>query len=126
MKTEESKLIPVIFDTDMDLDCDDAGALAVLHALMDLGEAEILGIVVDVPVEVSARCVITTNDYYNRIDIPVGILEDDTFETGPKYELYRKTRQWMLNHRKNYTKAVVEQFSNDSIKNQKIWEAASL
>ncbi len=126
MSTDKTKPVPLIFDTDMDLDCDDAGALAVLHALMDLGEAEILGIVVDVPVEVSARCVMIINDYYNRIDIPVGLLEDDTFETGPKYELYRKTRQWMLNHRKNYTKAVVEQFSNDSIKNQKIWEAVSL
>ncbi len=30
--------IPVIFDTDMANDCDDAGALAVLHALADLGE----------------------------------------------------------------------------------------
>jgi len=126
MSTDKTKPVPLIFDTDMDLDCDDAGALAVLHALMDLGEAEILGIVVDVPVEVSARCVMTINDYYNRIDIPVGLLEDDTFETGPKYELYRKTRKWMVNHRKNYTKAVVEQFSNDSIKNQKIWEAVSL
>ncbi len=126
MSTDKTKPVPLIFDTDMDADCDDAGALAVLHALMDLGEAEILGIVVDVPVEVSARCVMTINDYYNRNDIPVGLLEDNTFETGPKYELYRKTRKWMVNHRKNYTKAVVEQFSNDSIKNQKIWEAVSL
>jgi len=126
MSTDKSKPVPLIFDTDMDLDCDDAGALAVLHALMDLGEAEILGIVVDVPVEASARCVMTISEYYNHIDIPVGLLVDDTFETGPKYELYRKTRQWMSNHRENYTKVVVEHFSNDSIKNQKIWDAVSL
>lgn len=126
MSIDKSKPVPLIFDTDMDLDCDDAGALAVLHALMDLGEAEILGVVVDVPVEASARCVMTINDYYNRIDIPVGLLEDNTFETGLKYELYRKTRHWMNKHRNNYTKVVVEQFSNDSIKNQKIWEAVSL
>jgi hypothetical protein len=126
MTTEELKRVPVIFDTDMDLDCDDAGALAVLHALMDLGEAEILGIVVDVPVEASARCVMIINDYYNRIDVPVGLLEDNTFETNPKYDLYRETRQLMSEYRDNYTKRVVEQFCNDSIKNQTIWEAASL
>src|SRR5438046_2179973 len=34
--------VKVIFDTDMDSDCDDVGALAVLHALADRGEAEIL------------------------------------------------------------------------------------
>jgi hypothetical protein len=30
----------VIFDTDMNGDCDDTGALALLHALQDLGEAK--------------------------------------------------------------------------------------
>ena len=41
----EAAPVKVIFDTDMANDCDDAGALAVLHALADLGEAEILAIV---------------------------------------------------------------------------------
>ena len=36
----------VIFDTDMYTDFDDVGALAVLHALADAGECEILGTVV--------------------------------------------------------------------------------
>ena len=35
----------VIFDTDMGSDVDDAGALAVLHRLADLGEAEIAGVI---------------------------------------------------------------------------------
>src|SRR5690606_32742496 len=34
--------VKVIFDTDYSTDCDDPGALAVLHALADLGEVEIL------------------------------------------------------------------------------------
>src|SRR5687768_16854650 len=37
--------VKVIFDTDMDSDCDDLGALAVLHALADRGEVEILATV---------------------------------------------------------------------------------
>ena len=56
MKEGDSKPVQIIFDTDMDIDCDDAGALAVLHALMDYEEAEILGVVVDVPLEASAKC----------------------------------------------------------------------
>jgi len=35
----------VIFDTDIGSDCDDAGALAVLHALADAGELKILGVI---------------------------------------------------------------------------------
>src|SRR5690606_29052446 len=36
--------VRVIFDTDLGPDADDAGALALLHALADRGEAEILGV----------------------------------------------------------------------------------
>ena len=121
-----SKKSVIIFDTDMDIDCDDTGALAVLHALMDLGETEILGIIVNVPAEASARCVMTINNYYNRLDIPVGLLKDDSFESGEKYQLYRDTRQLLKKFVNPYTQTVVEQFSNDSIKNQKIWDAVSL
>jgi hypothetical protein len=121
-----SKASVIIFDTDMDLDCDDTGALAVLHALMDLGEAEILGVIVDVPAETSARCVMTINNYYNRLDIPVGLLEDDGFESGEKYQLYRDTCKLLRKFVNPYTQSVVNHFSNDSIKNQKIWDAVSL
>ena len=126
MNAAESKQVPIIFDTDMDVDCDDAGALAVLHALMDLGEAEILGVIVDVPLEASARCVMTINNYYNRIHIPVGLLKNGTIEGGTKYQLYREIRQKIRKFRNNYTEVVVEQFSNDSITNQKIWDDVSL
>jgi len=37
----------VILDTDMLTDCDDAGALAMLHALADAGEVRILGVVLN-------------------------------------------------------------------------------
>jgi hypothetical protein len=38
--------VRIILDTDMSGDCDDAGALALLHALADQGECEILATVV--------------------------------------------------------------------------------
>ena len=64
--------VKVIFDSDMDSDCDDAGAMAVLHALADKGEVEILATVTCgrnawAPLTISAL-----NTYYGRTNIPVG------------------------------------------------------
>ncbi len=64
--------VKVIFDTDMDSDCDDVGAIAVLHALADLGEADILATVVSTKNPWSAPCVDAINTYYGRGDLPIG------------------------------------------------------
>lgn len=53
--------VSIILDTDMDTDCDDVGALAMLHALADNGEAEILGIVCDAPTVWGAPCIEAIN-----------------------------------------------------------------
>ena len=62
----------VIFDTDLGADVDDAGAVAVLHALADLGEAEILAMGLSVKHPWSAPCLDALNTYYGRPDIPIG------------------------------------------------------
>ncbi|MDA3873764.1 MAG: DUF5060 domain-containing protein [Kiritimatiellae bacterium] len=67
--------VRLILDTDMQTDCDDAGALAVLHALADLGEVEILATPVGVLNPWSASCTDAINTYYGRPDIPVGQLK---------------------------------------------------
>jgi hypothetical protein len=63
----------VIFDTDIGSDCDDAGALAVLHALADAGELEILGVIFS---SGKNRYGVGTcdaiNTYYGRGDLPLG------------------------------------------------------
>jgi inosine-uridine nucleoside N-ribohydrolase len=64
--------VRIIFDTDMDTDCDDAGALAILHSLADRGEAEILGTLVSSHYPYSVPCVAAINAYYGRPDLPVG------------------------------------------------------
>ncbi len=66
--------VPVIFDTDMAGDCDDAGALAVLHALADAGETRLLAVLVNSGDEslASAAAVDAINTYYGRGDIPIG------------------------------------------------------
>lgn len=65
--------VPIIFDTDMDSDCDDAGALAMLHALADKGEAQILGTMVSSKFQSSAPCVDAINTYFHRPDLPIGV-----------------------------------------------------
>ena len=69
----ESPTIPrILFDTDMATDCDDAGALGVLHALADNGECEILATVVSSLNPTASAAVETINTYYHRPGLPVG------------------------------------------------------
>lgn len=126
MKLDHPEPIPIIFDTDMDLDCDDAGALAVLHALMDSNEANILGVIVDVPFEASAKCVMIINNYYNRPEIPVGLLEDIDYKKGNKYQLYKGAKKRLGEFRDYYTNKIVKHYSSDITENQKIWESVNL
>ena len=69
--------VPIIFDTDMDTDCDDVGALAVLHALADLGECEILATPVSSRYAYAAPCTAAINRYYGRGGLPVGAPKGD-------------------------------------------------
>ena len=69
----EAERPAVIFDTDIGSDCDDAGALAVLHALADAGELRILGVIFS---SGKNRFGVGTcdaiNTYYGRGDLPLG------------------------------------------------------
>ena len=67
----------VIFETDMCTDVDDVGALAVLHALADNGEVEILGISYNEVHRSGAGTICAINTWYNRGDIPIGIYKGD-------------------------------------------------
>lgn len=69
--------VPVILDTDMATDCDDAGAMAVLHALATRGEAAILAIVADNRDPASIGAVAAINAYYGRPHIPLGAYQGD-------------------------------------------------
>lgn len=68
-----SGAVKVILDTDMGSDCDDAGALALLHVLTNLGEADILACIYSSgTVPYGAGVVEAINIYYNRPNIPIG------------------------------------------------------
>jgi hypothetical protein len=69
--------VAVIFDTDMTTDCDDAGALAMLHALERKGEARILATMVNNSGRHSSGATAALNAFYGREDIPVGVYKGD-------------------------------------------------
>ena len=77
--------VKIILDTDMMTDCDDAGAFAVLHALADKGECEILATIVSSKSPASALAVSVINTYYGRPNIPIGIVKGDGVEIGSAY-----------------------------------------
>ena len=85
----------VILDTDIDTDCDDAGALAVLHNLAPSRALHILGIVCSVPSRWCAPCVHAINRWYGRGDIPVGEARVPDWETSSAYKAYHRERAEM-------------------------------
>jgi len=63
---------PVIFDTDMGNDIDDALALAMLHALTDRGECELIGVTLTNANPAAVPYIRMVNRFYGRADLPVG------------------------------------------------------
>lgn len=109
----QSAPVKIIFDTDMASDCDDAGALAVLHALADRGEAEILALVTNrkCPGNSSAGAADAINTWYGRPDIPLGT-DKDGAKTPPKW-----------NNPSSFTSALHEEFPNDTPGDDKLADA---
>ncbi len=69
---QQESPVPVIYDTDFGSDCDDAGALAVLHALADRGETEILAVISVTGRKHVPGAIDAINTYYGRPDLPIG------------------------------------------------------
>jgi inosine-uridine nucleoside N-ribohydrolase len=69
---QKENKVNIIFDTDMGPDYDDVGALAMLHALADKGEANILATVSSNMYKNAVPCIDVINHYFGRPDISVG------------------------------------------------------
>jgi PKD repeat protein len=63
----------IIYETDMCLDVDDAGGLAILHAMANNNEAEILAVCFNEVHRDGVAAIDAMNTWYGRGDIPVGI-----------------------------------------------------
>ena len=87
---QKNEAVSLIFDTDMAPDYDDVGALAVLHALADSGQVNILATVSSNKLETTVPCIDVINTYFGRPDIPLGVVKgagvsQDTWHQGLKW-----------------------------------------
>lgn len=97
----------VILDTDLGCDIDDVGALAILHALADKGEVEILAIGVVNPHPNAVPGVDMINTWYGRADVPIGTIKRDT---GVSHDRYLATP--LKTHAHTLTKDAAEDVVN--------------
>lgn len=67
-----SEPVPLIFDTDMGNDVDDALALGLIHALQSHGECKLLAVTVTKDNRFAAPCCDVINTFYERDAIPIG------------------------------------------------------
>ena len=78
--------VPLIFDTDIGNDVDDALALGVIHALQSRGECELIAVTITKDHDDCAPYVDAVNTFYGRPDIPIGVVRN-----GPTPEESRFT-----------------------------------
>lgn len=74
---QNHKPVAIIFDTDIAPDYDDVGAMAMLHAFADKGEATILATISSNAFETTVPTLSLLNTYFNRPGIPVGVVKSN-------------------------------------------------
>ncbi|MEP6297909.1 MAG: protein kinase, partial [Ilumatobacter sp.] len=78
--------VRVILDTGIGAGVDDLGALAVLHALADAGEADILAVMVSAGGDAAAGAAVDAiNTYHGRPDLPIGVVSGPAPSEPPRY-----------------------------------------
>ena len=75
----------IIFDTDLNGDCDDVGALFVLHGAVERGEAKLLATMGNASSATIAPALDAINIWFGRPEIAVGTLKDKGFNDNWSY-----------------------------------------
>ena len=70
---EEKPPVPIIFDTDIGNDVDDALALGMIHALQSRSECNLLAVTITKDHEQAAAFTDAVNTFYGRGEIPIGV-----------------------------------------------------
>jgi inosine-uridine nucleoside N-ribohydrolase len=65
--------VPIIFDTDIGNDVDDALAMGVIHALINRAECQLLAVTITKDNQYAALIINLINTFYGRPDIPIGM-----------------------------------------------------
>ena len=73
----DSRVTPLIIDTDLSIDVDDLGALCVAHALADRGEVELLAMLHGTGLDEGVGGISVVNHFYGRDFIPIGAYRGD-------------------------------------------------
>lgn len=96
----QTNSVSVIFDTDMGPMIDDVGALAMLHALSDNGEAEILATIASNTHPDIARVIDVFNTYYGRPNIPIGVPKGPAVEISdtPGFNIFGGWTRYLVNN----------------------------
>jgi len=80
--------VSVIYESDFTFDVDDVGALAVLHALADNGEAEILAVSYNEVQSRAADAIDAINTWYGRGEMPIGLYDKPLAEPDYLHSFY--------------------------------------
>ena len=68
--------VPIVFDTDMGNDVDDALALGLIHALQSRGECRLLAVTLTKCEPLAATFTDAVNTFYGRGNVPVGLVRN--------------------------------------------------
>lgn len=82
------KPVKIILDTDFGNDCDDTGALAILHQMIYNGEAELLAAMYPMNDDWGAPAIDAVNTYYGKPNIPIGTYKGDYTYKGKHNDFY--------------------------------------
>jgi len=85
VRAGDPRPVRLIFDTDMMGDVDDVGAAALLHALADAKEVEILAMGLSGKNPWSPLCLDALNTYFRRPDVPIGVVKGPACDRKSRY-----------------------------------------
>jgi inosine-uridine nucleoside N-ribohydrolase len=101
----------VIFDTDFGPDYDDVGAITLLHCFADSGLIRILATIASSKHKNAAAAINVFNTYFNRPEIPIGVVGGNAIELGDK---------------QHWTDSVIKRYPHKIQSNQDVPDALDL
>ncbi|HZX58352.1 MAG TPA: hypothetical protein VFE54_06490, partial [Mucilaginibacter sp.] len=108
---KHTRPVDIIFDSDMGPDYDDTGAITILHALADSGQATVLATMASTKYEGVAGVLNVFNTYFNRPNTPIGVPKGDALEL----------RDWQ-----HWTDTLLAKYPHQLKTNDEAWDAVKL
>lgn len=97
----DDKIPKIIFDTDMDTDCDDVGAYAMLLEAHRLKKISLVCVITDSVCKYAAPCCEYIARYYG-VDLPIGTVYSNDYCDNENFENYIKHSENCFNEDRSY------------------------